>query len=269
MKDHSKKMRTAIIILSILLALSAAGLAGTLFWHFAVGNGSTSAVVPDNVISPDRNDVPGLRAGAGQHSVRLRFTQSGARVRATGGMTAMRADAEPKAAVISLYEKHPQDNQPFQAGNFFPGDAQSKRYCVRICHSGDVTVSFRADIRPGYEKLAEVLNCRVVLPTTGETLYEGLMRDMPPSLTYSVKANQNTESELYYEITAYLDTSVGNEYQNQDLVADFRWWVEDTKPLIPPHTGDTFPIALYLGLACGSLVILALLCRRGRKEEAA
>ena len=181
----------------------------------------------------------------------------------------MRADAEPKAAEISLYANHPEDNQPFQAGNLFPGDTESKRYCVRVSHSSDVTVYFHADVRPGYEKLAEVLQCRVVLLTTGETLYEGLMRDMPSSLTHSVKANQETESELYYEITAYLDTSVGNEYQNRDLVADFRWWVEDTGSLIPPHTGDSFPMALYIGLALSSLIILVLLWKRGRKEETA
>ena len=34
MKDTSKRMRTAIIVLSVLLALSVAGLAGLAIWHF-------------------------------------------------------------------------------------------------------------------------------------------------------------------------------------------------------------------------------------------
>lgn len=265
MKDNSKKLKTAILVLSVLLVLSAAGLAGLAIRNYMAARGS--AEVQDNLISPDENDAPGLWAGIGHPSPR--FAPMRVRTRAANGMAAMEPNSDPKAAVISLHEKQPQDNQPFQADNLFPGDAESRRYCVRISHSGDVTVYFHADIRPGYEKLAEVLNCRVVLLTTGETLYEGLMRDMPPSLTHSVKADKNTETELYYEITAYLDTSVGNEYQNKDLVADFRWWVEDIGSLGPPQTGDAFPMALYLGLACGSLIILALLNKRGRKEEAA
>ena len=177
------------------------------------------------------------------------------------------SESSKKAAVISLYRKHAEDNQPFQVGNMFPGDAETKYYCVKISHSGDVIVRYHADIRSGYEKLAEVLRCRIVLLTTNETLYDGLMRDMPESLNHSVKTDTSTESELYYGITAYLDTSVGNEYQNKDLIADFRWWVQDTGNLDPPQTGDTSNIYLWMCLASGSLLILLFLVRKRRKEE--
>ncbi len=149
----------------------------------------------------------------------------------------------------------------------FPGDTETKWYCVKISHSGDVIVRYRAEVRPGYEKLAEVLRCRVVLLTTGEMLYDGLMRDMPESLNYSVETDKTTESELYYEITAYLDTSVGNAYQNKDLIADFRWWVQDTANLDSPQTGDDSNIYLWICLASGSLPILLFLVRQRRKEE--
>lgn len=184
-------------------------------------------------------------------------------------LLAIGSPAFADAAVISLHQRHAEDNRPFQAVNLFPGDRVTKSYTVRISHSGNVTVHFHADIRPGYEKLAEVLRCRVVLLNFGETLYDGLMRDMPESLDCGVEGEANAESELYYEITAYLDTSVGNEYQNKELIADFRWWVEDQEieHLDPPPTGDMAEPWLYLAIALVSLAVLLRVGKTRRKGE--
>ena len=128
---------------------------------------------------------------------------------------------------------------------------------------------YKATVRPGYEKLAEVMKVRVKLLSTDETMYDGLMRDMPESLTHKLASQKTTTDELYYEITAYLDTSVGNDYQNKDLIADFKWWVEETGNLDDPTiTGDTSSIVLWAMLAAcsGSMIILLLITRR-RKED--
>lgn len=84
-----------------------------------------------------------------------------------------------RAEVVKIYKNHPDDNSPFNIENMFPGDSEIRYYCVRVSHKDSITVFFNADVRSGYEKLAEVLKCKVELLTTGETLYEGLMRDMP------------------------------------------------------------------------------------------
>ena len=47
-----------------------------------------------------------------------------------------------------------------------------------------------------------------------------------------------TYSDITYEITAYLDTSVGNAYQNGGLSVNFRWWVEETDHLGTPALGE-------------------------------
>lgn len=60
----------------------------------------------------------------------------------------------------------------------FPGDAETQNDCVQVDHKGDVTVHFRAEVRPGYEKLAEVLKLRVSVG--GSVLYDGLMAETPP-----------------------------------------------------------------------------------------
>ena len=97
-------------------------------------------------------------------------------------------------------------------------------------------------------------------------MYDGLMRDMPESVSYQLASRERTTDELYYEITAYLDTSVGNDYQNKDLVADFRWWVEETGNL-GPKTGDSSNLMLWmlLALAAGA-ALAALIVIRRRKE---
>lgn len=116
-------------------------------------------------------------------------------------------------------------NQPFVAANLFPGDKVSEDYEVDVCHKGSVLLHFRAVVRPGYEKLGEVL--KLCVQAEGKTLYDGLMTQMPESIGYLVVPDKTRTvvSKVDYRLTAYLDTSVGNEYQNQDLIADFQWWV--------------------------------------------
>ena len=168
-------------------------------------------------------------------------------------------------ATLALYQGQAEDNTPFSVGNMFPGDAVSKTFRVEVSRKASVTVHFRADVRPGYEKLAEVLKARVVLGS-GEVLYEGLMRDMPQSVDTALTGSGT--DVLTYEITASLDTSVTNEYQNRDLVADFRWWVTDTDALAPsPKTSDTLTIALWTAVAAVSVCVLIVIARRRRKEE--
>lgn len=177
--------------------------------------------------------------------------------------------AETKNAFsIELYNKQPEENTPFQVGNMFPGDRETKYYRVQVSYHDAVTVHYRATVRPGYEKLVQVLKVRIRLLTTGETMYDGLMRDMPKSVAYKLQSKSQTTDELYYEITAYLETSVGNEYQDKDLIADFSWWVEESENLIdPPKTGDNFPVYLWICLASAALFLLIVLWRKRRKED--
>ena len=95
------------------------------------------------------------------------------------------------------------------------------------------------------------------------------MRDMPANMTHKLASANSTTDELYYEITAYLDTSVGNEYQNKDLIADFKWWVEETGNLDnPPKTGDLASPVLWAAVAdCAGGAMLILLVSAKRREE--
>lgn len=253
---QNKKLRIVIIVLAALLVVSAAALTGTLLYnHFSHAEPAT-VDVPGNIITPESEDssAPAKETAADGSS-----SQESA---ASASVSGTKADA------LSLYSKRPEENTPFSVTNMFPGDAETKYYRVKVSYKGDVVLRYHADIRPGYGKLAEVLKVKIRLPDTNELLYDGLMRDMPKSLSYALHTSQSTQSEIYYEITAYLDTSVGNEYQNKELTADFRWWVEEVDNLDPPYTGVTAATYLWVALAGSSLLCLLILLAKRRKGAA-
>ena len=257
-EKENRKLKIVIVILSVLLALSLLLLARTLIYGRISETRHASVTLPDNIITPEKESsaqptVSGENNTAGDTSASAQTSNGG-------------SGANETATVLSLHSRNTGDNMPFRLGNMFPGDSETKYYCVSVAHRGDVVLRFRADVRDGYEKLAEVLYCRIVLPESSEVLYDGLMRDMPESLNRELRTSSRTTSEVYYEITAYLDTGVGNEYMNKQLIADFRWWVEETGNLDAPQTGDTLVIYVWSGVAAGSLLLLILLWLRRKKE---
>lgn len=270
--EQKKKIKIIIIVLAILLGLSLLALGGTLVYNKLANNTPATVTVPDNLITPDEDTTKPDSSENNSQAPDSSDTQapsSSADTSSSAVPTQSTTAEVKKAATIELYNKQPEENTPFQVGNMFPGDSETKYFRVRVSYHDTITVHYKATVRPGYEKLAEVLKVRIRLLSAGETMYDGLMRDMPESLTHKLASKKSATDELYYEITAYLDTSVGNDYQNKDLIADFKWWVEETGNLDDsPQTGDTSNILLWAVLAAGSLgMIIILLVTRRRKDD--
>ena len=277
--EQKKKIKIVITVLAVLLGLSLLALGGTLIYNKIANATPATVTVPDNLITPDEDttkpdnsdsQAPDSSDTEKPDSSDIQTPSSSADT-SSSAVPAQSTTAETKkAATIELYNKQPEENTAFTVGNMFPGDSETKYFRVRVSYHDKITVHYKATVRPGYEKLAEVLKVRVNLLSTGETMYDGLMRDMPESLTHKLASKKSTTDELYYEITAYLDTSVGNDYQNKDLIADFKWWVEETGNLVDsPNTGDTSNILLWAVLAAGSLgmIIILLVTRRCKEDE--
>ena len=259
--EQEQKIKVIIIVLACLLGLSLLALGGTLIYNKIANTAPATVTVPDNRITPDEDTTKPDSSDTEK--------PSGSAVQPAQS-TAATAEVK-KAATVELYNKQPEENTAFAVGDMFPGDSETKYFRVRVSYHDTITVHYKATVRPGYEKLAEVLKVRVKLLSTGETMYDGGIADMPESLTHKLASKKFTFDELYYEITAYLDTSVGNDYQNKDLIADFKWWVEETGNLDDsPQTGDTSNILLWAVLAAcsGSMMILLLVVRRRKEENA-
>lgn len=253
MKD--KRLKILIWVLAVLFAVSLMAFVGTLLVRHFAHSEPTMVEVPGNVIATDDEDSPNEEEPASE-------TMKPDTTEATSNGGTIKTEA------IALHNRQPEDNTPFQATNLFPGDRVTKYYCVRVCYKDDIIVRYHADIRPGYEKLSEVLKVKIRLIDEDKTLYDGLMRDMPESLEYALSTDVRTQSELHYGVTAYLDTSVGNEYMDKDLVADFRWWVEETDHLDAPQTRDNNSVFLWTGITVGSLCLLLFFLKKSRKEAA-
>ena len=149
--------------------------------------------------------------------------------------TAFAAETTENSA-ISLKAADDSTLLPFAVENMFPGDSVTKDVTVNVSHKEKITLHYHADIHPGYEILAEVLKIKVALPDKGTVLYDGLMSNMPSSLSQELSAS---EKSLTYRLTVYLDTSVGSvneidtdgkRYMYQSLKADFRWWFLEEEP---------------------------------------
>lgn len=266
-KSGSTKIKTVIIIMSVLLALSLAALAGALIHNRIAAKANATVAVPDNLITPDGDNGENhgdISSEESENTPSADTTDNGS------SDTVNRTESKKQATAIALYNKQSQDNTAFAVGNMFPGDTETKYYRVQVSYHDKVTVHFKTDIRKGYEKLSEVMRVRVKLLNTDAVMYDGLMKDMPDSVTYKLVSYESTTDELYYEITAYLDTSVGNEYRNKDLVADFEWWVEETGNLDKaPQTGDNANIMLWITVvAVFAAFCVILLVFRRKKEDA-
>ncbi len=264
--EQKKKTRIVIIILAVLLGLSLLALGAVLIHNKSVNTKPAAAYASQNIVIPNKeNSRQSDNSWKTKSKAESAFNQS--QIKRSGAASGNN-DSE-NGVTLALYNKNPNDNLPFKVSNMLPGDEYTKYFRVRVSYRDTVTVHYRADVRKGFEKLSEVLKIRIKLLNSGKTLYDGLIKDMPKSLPVELVSEKSTIQELNYEITAYLENSVGNEYQNKNLIADFKWWVDDAENLEnSPKTGEEkafFYIAFAAALFSFVLVLLLLVLKR--KEE--
>lgn len=278
--ESQKKHKIIIIILLILICCSLVAIGGVqLIKKNMADNRQISVVVPDNIITPDEeesqkefdqtdiNDASDTESNADSNQQEATGADARNQINTNYASNTDASIEEIYAAALSLKKRQAEDNDSFAVTNMFPGDVEANYYCVNVSYKDAVTVRFGIEIQEGYEKLAEVLKVRVHLLTTDEQLYDGLMLDMPESINHEMYSNEETSEDLYYEITAYLETSVGNEYMEKALKADFKWWVEETGNLVSPETGDNSNMMFWVGALLISLCLLMLLLMKQKKEE--
>lgn len=214
-------------VLSVLMAVSLAAFAVTFIHNKRIENNSAMVSVPDNLITaedvgvipeeqttPTEQEPPAAElqtsaAGIPKDNKDEDTTVSGAQWRVT-------------AASLRLYDKQSEDNKPFEVGNMFPGDSATHYFRVQVSYSGSVTVRYHADILTGYEKLAEVLKVRIKMLNDNTILYDGLMRDMPESVTnasYQPNENGNYEIPLTRGIHTVTLNKAGTASQGYCLVS--------------------------------------------------
>lgn len=293
MEGKQKKLRIVIGILTVLLLISLGVLAQTILEQKKLASAPTSVTVEENIITSENetseedieNREESEETSETEESLENNQRQAASQKMKSGNTVSNQtisgtssSEASENTVALTLKKHHAEENEPFHASNLFPGDRVEKDYWVEVSYKKAVTVHFRIDIQKGYEKLAEVMKCQVISGNGGKVLYDGLMKDVPKIDRYLTTGSQATE-DLKYTIKAYLDTSVGNEYQNKELKADFYWWVEgeDAKNLTTSQgafgtfgttTGDTAWTGLWLVIAiCAAAAGILLLWKKKREEN--
>ena len=276
-KKNSPRLKVLIIILSVLLVLSAGGLAAKYVYDNFFASDRASVTVPDNVIGDDGDSAQSGESsgtdgtqsgGTGGESVPAGSGDvSGSESTGTGGSE---TEDRPAAKLLELYKTKPEDNEKFEVKNMLPGDTVTGYFCVRVNHGETLDLYFSADVTGQTKQLGDVLEIKVT--RVGE---DTALCDLPFSeadgreYKTSVAENGGGVTDVYYRIDVSLDTSVGNEYQAAGLTADFKWFVKDESGLVSPGTGDTSITVLWALLAASSaaLIILLPVYRKGDKKR--
>ena len=170
--EQKKKIKIVIIVLACLLGLSLLALGGTLIYNKIANATSATVTVPDNLITPDEDTTKPDNSDSQAPDSSDTEKPDSSDTQTPNSSAATSSSAVPmqsttaevkKAATVELYNKQPEENTPFQVGNMFPGDSETKYFRVRVSYHDKITVHYKATVRPGYEKLAEVLKVRVKL----------------------------------------------------------------------------------------------------------
>ncbi|MBQ9760684.1 MAG: hypothetical protein IJW16_04990 [Clostridia bacterium] len=136
-----------------------------------------------------------------------------------------------------ISDKNEDGDVRFVLGNMFPGDRETKKIVIGIEDKGVKALCFGINVAAESANFSEVMGITVV--AGGETLYDGTVKNLPQILRLEFDGDVE---EIEYEISFYLDTSVGNEYQRATLTLDFDWWVAHTDYVAPPVEDGTPPV---------------------------
>lgn len=267
----SSRLKIIIVILAVLLVISAGGLAARyVYLHFFAPAQST-VTVPDNLIGEENSESQKKPAENSSQSETTPLTDgesvsSQTDVAGNSSKNGNPTADKPIAVKLELYEGRPGANQRFEVKNMFPGDTETKYFCVKAHLDADLELLFRTKITGQTKNLGDVLHIKVTHLETGKVLCDAPFAEIDgKEFSELLKKNVAGETTAYYQIDVSLDTSVGNEYQAAELKADFAWYVKDEGGLTPPQTGDTTNLILWITLAASSLLLLVLLWKR-RKE---
>lgn len=250
------KTKLAIIILIILLILSIGGLAAQYVYFKYFAPTQSTVTVPDNLIGDDSEgtDVPDPKPEPEPEAP----TPDAPGTDSTEPGQQTPSAPETKATKLELFKGHPGDNERFEVRNLFPGDLETKYFCVKAYHDRDITLFFRATVKEETKALGDVLHIKVTHLDTGKVLCDAPFSEINgEEFPEVLSRNTAEETDAYYRVDVSLDTSVGNDYQAAMLLADFEWFVNDDG--LNPKTGDDTNVNLWLGIAIGSFLLLMLL----------
>lgn len=279
--QRASRLKYVIIILAVLLALSVGALAARYIYlkWFSSDESAVSTsqnIIGDNtetklpVSTPADLEENSEESGYADTSDKHDALPSASNDNSDNAKSDPQTD-EKQATVLELYSGNSEVNEKFTAENMFPGDVIKKSFCVKTHHDDNVTLNFKIEVTEEIRSLGDVLHIKVINSDSKSVLCDAPFSQVKDR-DFSELLVQNGAKETIsnYDVEVSLATSVGNEYTQASLKADFKWYVagEDKESLAPaPNTGDSFYIILWIVAALCSLALIILLLVKRRKGE--
>lgn len=259
-KAETNKMKKVIIILIVLLLISGIGLAARYLYLKNLSDEPSTSTAPGNTIG--ENVVTGENEGEVT-------ADDSSQTQVSGNNGANEQDEVKEAVKLEFHQSKTDDNTKFEVRNMFPGDTVSKSFEIKVYHKNDIELFFDADVTEQIKNLADVLNIKLIEESTGSVLM-----DKPFALADGeevsklLKAEADEQTTVRFRIDVSLDQSVGNEYQNALLKADFKWYVKDDGSLVkPPKTEDKTDIILWILIADIALMLSLVIVYKKKGGE--
>lgn len=258
-KHESDKMKRIIVVLVVLLVISGICLAARHIYMKKTADKQSSVTISDNIIEENTDKDKTYESGA-----------SANKQEQPSGDAALQQPAKD-TAVIKLYKRNPEDNTTFEVMNMLPGDIETKEFELQVYHKKDIELFFNAEVTEQTKQLEDVLKIKVTSIDTGKVLI-----DAPFSLADGMEVsellvtNEKQVTNKRYKIDVYLDTSVGNEYCEAMMKADFKWYIKDDGSLVnPPKTSDPAGMVLWgvFAISAVSVLLLLMLMKRRKEQE--
>lgn len=285
-EKSSGEQKKIINVLIALLILSLLGLVGRyIYLNYMRDNGSSTVTVPENIIR-DKDMTGSVIEVERKKSTSAGYAGDNSRNNGQSSSEGNSQRERAEAPLIELDRSHLGYNEKFSAFGMLPGDTVTGYYCVKVYHDYDVKVYFETEVTGETKHLGDVLRVRVT-ELSGDketTVAEGTFAEINgKSFPIQLKGNKGDFTRRYYRIDVFLDTSVGNPYQEAELTADFKWYVtdeeydamQDKNPIIPgisnpgrvdaPKTGDMFDKTLWIMFFGSALLLIIMSAAKKRR----
>ena len=264
------KLRVAIIILAALLLVSAGVLLARYIMYLTPAKATAS--VPGNHVSA------AAEGGNSSKNVQVKPESGGGKTEQTAlvpidtnlkSSNNKEAKSEAGASVsLELNKQNPDASAAFEVLDMLPGDSTTKLFSIKVLHTEQVELFFKAKISEQTKELANVLNLKATYINTGKVLFDKPISEIDGSEFSVILEKGSSADNAEFEIEASLDTAVANQYQGAYLKADFEWYAKDG--LVSPPMGDTTDIILWsvMALSALALIVVAILMRKRPKNGA-
>lgn len=122
------------------------------------------------------------------------------------------------------------ENLPFKIKDMDEDTYESMLYRIKVNYNSNMILKYKMTIRDdeNFKKLSEIFKVKVEFIKDGEKklLYEGLLKDMN-FLEVELITDKEEIIECLFFITVYLGSEFGEEYDNEKMMADMSWWIDD------------------------------------------